>query len=137
MPYDTVAFHRDPQRRGLFEADLPVDWLSRSPRTFLAVEWDAAPDEVAARVQSGVKLLATRHLDRVLQGVVPGIRLDHVRTPPTSFPKRAGLHFFSIDTDGDSRESWAAILEDQRATVLSTLGGDGEIGFHLYVELSA
>jgi len=136
VPYDTLAFVKDPVREGFFSCEVPEDWLARSPLLFLGVELAKPAEEVIGLVGTGVKLLAEADLERVLQGVVPGIPLEHARTPPLAFPKRPDLHFFRIGTEGPSREAWLRIAEAHRAVLLTALGGLGA-SFHLYVELRA
>ena len=134
VPYDTTPFTKDPLREGFLLAEVPSEWLERSPLLFLGVELGQPAEEVIGVVTSGVKLLAESDLDRVLQGVVPGIRLEHARTPPLAFPKRADLHFFRIETEGASRDAWLKIAEAHAAVLLTALGAL-DARFHLYVEL--
>ncbi|MCC6785655.1 MAG: type VI secretion system baseplate subunit TssK [Planctomycetes bacterium] len=134
VPYDAVPFREDPLRQGFHLCEVPADWLSRNPLMFLGVELAKSAEESASLVDTGVKLLAESDLERVLQGVVPGVHLEHVRTPPLAFPKRPDLHFFRIDTEGTSRDPWLKIVEAGTAVILTALGGLGA-RFHLYVEL--
>ena len=135
VPYDTVAFQADPMREGFQKCEIPAEWLERSPLMFLAVELAQPPEEAVEMVKTGVKLISEADLDRVLQGVVPGIGLTYLRTPPMAFPKRPDLHFFRIETEGSSRDAWLNVLESKTAVLLSALGGESGIAYHMYVEL--
>jgi type VI secretion system protein ImpJ len=134
VPYDLVAFTKDPLREGFFRGDIPAEWTKRDPLLYLGVQFAKPGVEVATLVANGVKLLAEADLDRVLQGVVPGIGLEYVRTPPLAFPKRPDLHFFRVSNEGDSRAGWLKVLAVRSAVLLTALGGLGA-EFHFYVEL--
>jgi type VI secretion system protein ImpJ len=134
VPYDLQPFREDPLRQGFFLCEVPRDWLAAKPLFYLGVELGKAADEVARLVDTGVKLLAEGDLERVLQGVVPGVLLEPVRTAPLAFPKRPDLHYFRISTEGASRDGWLAIEKSGAAVLLTALGGLGA-KFQLYVEL--
>jgi type VI secretion system protein ImpJ len=135
VPYDVQPFREDPMRQGFFHCEVPKDWLAAKPLYYLGVELGKAADEVGRLVETGVKLLAEGDLERVLQGVVPGVLLEPVRTPPLAFPKRADLHYFRVVSEGASREGWLKIETSGTAVLLTALGGLGA-KFHLYVELA-
>jgi type VI secretion system protein ImpJ len=135
VPYDTAEFKKDPQREGFFECRIPQEWRGGNALFYLAVEMDQTPEDAAQLVLAGVKLISPSDTDRVVQGVVPGIELEHLRTPPTAFPKRAQLHYFRVATEGRSRDSWLKILDAHKGVLLSALGALGEIRYHFYVEL--
>lgn len=135
VPYDVQPFQEDPLRQGFYHCEIPRDWLQAKPLFYLGVQLGKAADEVAGLVETGVKLLAEADLERVLQGVVPGVLLAPVRTPPLAFPKRADLHYFKVSTEGDSRQGWLEIEKSGTAVLLTALGGLGA-KFQLYVELA-
>lgn len=135
VPYDTLRFEPDTEQDGIFYVLLPEEWLERNPLFYLGVEIDQPQEQAADLVQAGVKLLAPEDLESVLQGVLPGVALDPVRLPPTSFPKRKGLHFFRINTEGESREYWLHVIQARKAMVMSALAGIGDVAFDIYVEL--
>ncbi len=135
VPYDTLEFREeDPARPGLFSLEIPDDWLEANPLVFLGVELAEPAEKVATLVKTGVKLVAESDLERVLQGVVPGVELEHVRTPPLAFPKRSDLHYFRLDMEGESRARWKQIEQSRKAVLLTALRAMGA-WFHLYVEL--
>lgn len=134
-PYDTVAFQKDPVRHGFYTVELPQEWLERQPLVYLAVEVGKPAEAVIEAVSKGLKLIAPSEIDRVLGGVVPGIGLTFDRIPPLAFPKRANLHFFRIQTEGGSRDSWLRVLKARSAVALSALAALGDVKLHLYVEL--
>jgi type VI secretion system protein ImpJ len=134
-PYDTVAFKKDPVRHGFYQVELPQEWLERQPLVYLAIEVGKPAEAVIEAVSKGVKLIAPSDVDRVLSGVIPGIGLAFERIPPLAFPKRTDLHFFRIQTEGSSRDSWLRVLKARAAVLLSALGALGDVKLHLYVEL--
>ena len=135
VPYDTCEFTRDEQREGIFECAIPEHWSERSALFHLAIEMQNSPEETAELVAACVKLIPPADADRVIQGVVPGIELELERSAPTSFPKRDGMHYFRIVTEGKSRDAWLRLLESRRGMLLSALGALGEVRYHFYVEL--
>lgn len=136
VEYDTEVFKADPLLQGIFECELLPQWLEGNPVFYLGVELAEDAQKVIEHVSGGVKLVAKADIERVLQGVVPGIGLDHLRVPPLSFPKRPGLHFFRVDSEGSSRDPWLRVLETRRAAILSALGDTDQIKFHMFVELA-
>lgn len=135
VPYDVAPFEPDAEQEGIYYAAIPPEWFNAQPVFHLGVQLDQTPERAAELVAAGVKLLGPEDLQHVLQGVVPGVALEPVRIPPTSFPKRAGLHYFRIATEGPSRDFWLRVVQARKAMVLSALGGLGQVGFGLYVEL--
>lgn len=135
VPYDVVQFEADTAQDGVFYAALPQEWLVGKPLFYLGVQMDQPQERVAELVAAAVKLLAPADLESVLQGVLPGVALEPVRLPPTSFPKRAGLHYFRIQTEGESRDYWLHVERARKAMVLSALGEPGRIGYSMFVEL--
>jgi type VI secretion system protein ImpJ len=133
-PYDATDFQPDPMRHGLFRCEFPGEWSGRNAIFHLAVEMTEDADTMRDMVAAGVKLLPEGDIERVLQGVVPGIELQHERVPPLSFPKRDTLHYFLVDTEGQGRASWLKILDSGSAVILSALGTPDEVSFHFYVE---
>jgi type VI secretion system protein ImpJ len=133
-PYDVVAFAPDPLRHGLFRSDLPNEWVDRDAIFHLAVEMAEDADTIREMVAAGVKLLPEADIERVLQGVMPGIEVRHERVPPLSFPKRDTLHYFAVETEGAGRDAWLRVLKSRSAVVLSAIGSPDEVSFHFYVE---
>ncbi len=133
-PYDATRFEPDPQRHGLFRCELPDAWVDRHGVFHLGVEMAEDPDTMREMVAAGVKLLPESDIERVLQGVMPGIEMRHERVPPLSFPKRDSLHYFTIETEGAGRDAWLRVLKSRNAVVLSAIGSPDEVSFHFYVE---
>ncbi|HUR26692.1 MAG TPA: type VI secretion system baseplate subunit TssK, partial [Planctomycetota bacterium] len=104
VPYESIPFERDEARDGILECVIPDHWVERNAIFHLAIEMDKTPEETAELVAACVKLIPPGDADRVIQGVVPGIELEHERSAPTSFPKRDDLHFFRVATEGRSRD---------------------------------
>ncbi len=132
-PYDSTRFEPDAKRPGLFRADVPADWVGRTALFHLAVEMAEDADTVGKMVTSGVKLLPEGDIERVLQGVMPGIELRQERIAPLSFPKMENMHYFAVEVEGEGREAWLGILKSRSAVVLSAISPD-EISFQLFVE---
>lgn len=135
VPYDTANFQKDPMREGFYIGTIPTDWLEGHPMFYLGVEMGVEPEKIVELVAGGVKLVPEGEIERVLQGVVPGIAMTHVRQPPMAFPKPPGQHYFKIETEGVNRALWQLVLQERKAIVLSTLGAMGEVRFGFYVEL--
>ncbi len=134
-PYDTLELRADPLREGFFEAELPAHWMTGRTLVYLAVEAAKSPEEVIEHVANCVKLVAAEDVERFLTGVVPGIELTFEQTPPVAFPKSTDRHFFRIQTEGASRDSWLAVERGRKIALLTFLSAVGPVRFHLYVEL--
>jgi type VI secretion system ImpJ/VasE family protein len=134
LPYDAIPFKADAVREGIFEAELPAEWLGGRAHIYLAVSIAKPAEEVVDHVANCVKLISAKDVERFLTGVVPGIELTFERQPPLSFPKRPDLHFFRIGTEGASREQWTQVEQDRRIVLLTFVSAIGEVRFHMYVE---
>lgn len=135
VPYDRSDFIEDPEQEGIFSAKIPKDWLQGHPVFYLGVQVAREQDEVSELVAAGLKLLAPGDAEHVLQGVVPGVGLDPVRVPPLAFPNRSDLHFFRVETEGESRKLWLNVLKQREAMLLSALSALGDVKYGVYVEL--
>jgi type VI secretion system protein ImpJ len=63
---------------------------------YLAVRSSAMQTEVAARVPELVKVCASRFVARLVSAALPGLRLEHIATPPAGIEARPGFHFFRV-----------------------------------------
>lgn len=135
-PYDMLEFAADPMRDGAYECDLDEPWLREDCSFYLAVALPEEARKAQELVARAVKLVAAEDIERVLQGVTKGIQLDFERRPPISFPSRPDLHFFRIETEGNSRDAWMKVVNARKALLLSTLKAKyAEVTFQLFVEL--
>jgi type VI secretion system protein ImpJ len=134
QPYDFVPLDRDPAADYFHGASLPAEWFERRAVPYLAVQLGRPPEQAARLVPDGVKLMAPSERQRVMDSVVPGIAIRHERHPPLAFPRRDDLHYFRIETDGDSHGSWRLVEQEKAALVLNPLDELAEARFELYVE---
>ena len=81
-----------------------------------------------------VKLMAPSEKERVMNGIVPGIWLVYERLAPLAFPKRDDLHYFRIETEGDSHDSWLLVEQERAALILNPMDELADARFELYVE---
>ena len=136
-PYDVDQFRSDPEKDGFYDLRIPDDWVGANGSFYLGVEMEGTPDTVSEAVMNGVRLVPSGDVERVLQGVVPGINLAPQRMPPLAFPKRDGLTYFRIETEGASRESWLRAIEGRSAVLIAALPGVSDPRFSLFVELTS
>lgn len=132
--YDCVPLERDAEQDYFHKTAVPADWFERRAVLYLAVQLARPAEEVARVVPDGVKLMAPSEKQRVMDSVVPGIALTFERLPPLAFPKRDDLHYFRIDTEGESHRSWLAVEAERAALVLNPLDELSQARFELYVE---
>jgi type VI secretion system protein ImpJ len=133
-PYECVPFDQDAAATYFHRIKIPAEWFERRAAIFLGVQLTRPAEEVAQLVPDGVKLLAVSEKQRVMDGVVPGIGLLHERLAPLAFPKRDDLHYFRIDMEGESHDSWVLVERERAALILNPLDELADARFELYVE---
>ncbi|MCC7011423.1 MAG: type VI secretion system baseplate subunit TssK [Planctomycetes bacterium] len=133
-PYDCVPFEQDPAATYFHRIKIPEEWFERRARIYLGVQLTRAAEEAARLVPDGVKLMAASEKQRVMDGMVPGISLAYERVAPLAFPKRDDLHYFRIETEGDSHASWTQVERERAALILNPLDELSDARFELYVE---
>lgn len=134
VPYDSESFKDDPERAGLLLCDIPANWLESDFKLFLGVRAEASSEEIVSHAKSAIKLTAEQNLDNVLIGVTEGIVLEHARVPPLSFPKD-GMEYFSISSEGASRDAWLQVIESGRALLIRADPAIATWEFGVYAEL--
>lgn len=133
-PYDCVPFDQDSAIPFFHKIKIPAEWFDRRAEMYLGVQLTKAGEDAARLVLDGVKLMAQSEKQRVMDGMVPGITLSYERLAPLAFPKRDDLHYFRIDTEGESRDSWLLVEQERAALIVNPLDELTEARFELYVE---
>jgi len=133
-PYECVPFERDPLVPFFHTIALPAEWFERRAEVWLGVQLARPAEQAATLVPDGVKLLAPSEKQRVIDGMIPGIALVHERVAPLAFPKREDLHFFRIETEGESRDSWLLVERERAALIVNPLDDLVDARFEFYVE---
>ncbi|MFT6107572.1 MAG: type VI secretion system protein ImpJ [Planctomycetota bacterium] len=134
VPYDSEPFKDDPARAGLLVCDIPSNWIESDGLMFLGIRSDQTPEQVISLAPSAIKLTAEENLDNVLIGVTEGIKIEHARMPPLSFPKD-DLQYYRIEAEGESRDAWLKVASSGRALIVRTDPAIASWEFSLFVEL--
>ncbi|MEM9799630.1 MAG: type VI secretion system baseplate subunit TssK [Planctomycetota bacterium] len=138
VPYDSEPFREDPQQPGLLVAEVSRDWLSQERGFFVGIRVEERPDNFDQLALDGLKLVDQESFEDVLQGVVGGIPVERVRTPPLAFPKHDDrgkeIAYFRIASEA-APAKWANVEADRRLLIVRADPAVRAWEFALFVEL--
>lgn len=113
--YDHRVFHPSSERKGLYEAELPVEWLGPDWEIYLAV--DRLGSDVAASSRSTkidpslvslpneIKLVGQAGRENVFRGLIVGLPLVPLPGTPPALPAMTGTRFWRVDHESATEES--------------------------------
>lgn len=84
-----------------FTADLKPSVFKEGSRYYLALRTETDARSVLQSVSAIAKLSSREHLPILIARSLPGIRLEHLPTPPSELPRRTGTLYFSVDRHSD------------------------------------
>ncbi len=88
--------------------ELPPAVFEGRNRFYLTFETDEDPQAMLQSMESFAKLGSRESLPLLIARSLPGIKLEHLPTPPQELPRRAGSLYFQIDHHSDH---WAQVQE--------------------------
>jgi type VI secretion system protein ImpJ len=85
-----------------------------APHYFLAVNADMDQGDLIDDAPKLMKISSADGLDRLYKRGLPGVRLTHVPTPPSTIPVKLDYQYFSLDRSG---EDWKDIVRARNLAV--------------------
>ena len=93
-----------------FTADLPPALFEGAKRFYLVIKTETDPQEAVQSLQSIAKMNAREYLPILIARSLPGIKIEHLSTPPQELPKRANCLYFKIDHHD---EQWDYVVKNR------------------------
>jgi len=105
VPTNVVSLPLKLVQPSIYATSIDRDDYLVNTRMYLAVQAEAGKAEVIAKTPQLVKIAALDVIDRLVQQALPGVRLAHVVSPPSSIPLKLNYEYFSLAPGGDPWDS--------------------------------
>ncbi len=93
-----------------FSAELPPAMFEGRNRYYLVFKTETDPKNLMQSIEMVAKLSSRESLPILIARALPGIRLEHLPTPPQELPRRAHSIYFQVDHHGDK---WDQVEKNQ------------------------
>ncbi len=111
-----------------FAAEIPPGIFEGGNRFFLVLESEDNTDTIVESMRHIAKLSARESMPILIAQSLPGVKLEHLDTPPQELPRKAGSTYFRVDHHGKQWEPvktgnnmalyWDAAPEDLKAELM-------------------
>ena len=105
VPSNFVALPLKMVRDTIYATSIEKDAYFEGSRFYLAISADIRDSELIDRTPQLLKACSTTQLETLIRNALPGLRLQHVATPPRSIPVKLRHQYFAIETGGPVWES--------------------------------
>ncbi|MEW6381891.1 MAG: type VI secretion system baseplate subunit TssK [bacterium] len=93
-----------------YTADLAPGLFDGGNRFYLVLKTEAAPGPALQSLKTVAKLNCRESLPILIARSLPGIRMEHLSTPPQELPRRSNCLYFQIDHHA---ENWAPVEKNR------------------------
>jgi type VI secretion system protein ImpJ len=114
VPSNFVALPLKLVRDTIYATSIEKDAYFEGSRFYLAVSADIRDADLIDRVPQLVKTCSATHIETLIRNALPGLRLQHVATPPRAIPVKLRHQYFAIETAGPV---WESILRTRNFAV--------------------
>jgi len=105
IPSNFVALPLKMVRDTIYAVSIDKDAYFENSRFYLAVAADIRDADLIDRGQKLLKACSATQLETLIRSALPGLRLQHVPTPPRSIPVKLRHQYFAIEQGGSLWES--------------------------------
>jgi type VI secretion system protein ImpJ len=105
IPSNFVALPLKFVRDTIYAASIDKDAYFENSRFYLAISADIRDADLIDRSQKLLKACSATQLETLIRNALPGLRLQHVPTPPRSIPVKLRHQYFAIEQGGPVWES--------------------------------
>ena len=92
-----------------YTCDLAPTIFEGRNRFYLVFETEKEPDSVLQSMETIAKISSRKSLPILIARALPGVKLQHLSTPPQELPRRTYSIYFQIDHHSDQ---WASVHKD-------------------------
>jgi type VI secretion system protein ImpJ len=105
VPSNFVALPLKRSRDTMYAASIDKDAYFAGSRFYLSISADIRDADLIDRVPKLLKAASTTDIEMMVRNALPGLRLQHVPTPPRAIPVKLRQVFFAVEQDGKLWES--------------------------------
>jgi type VI secretion system protein ImpJ len=105
VPSNFVALPLKLVRETIYATSIDKDAYFEGSRFYLAISADIRDADLIDRTPKLLKACSATQLETLIRNALPGLRLQHVPTPPRAIPVKLRQQYFSIETGGPVWES--------------------------------
>jgi type VI secretion system protein ImpJ len=113
-PSNCTSIKLEQTDRYFWEGDIKDTRVFGQSRWFLSVGSNVGEAELISGTPALVKICSARFIHKLVEHALPGLRLQHVPTPPSALAPRITNQYFSINRSGPC---WDHMVETRRAGV--------------------
>jgi type VI secretion system protein ImpJ len=105
VPSNFVALPLKMVRDTIYATSIDKDSYFEGSRFYLAISADVRDADLIDRAPKLLKACSATQLETLIRNALPGLRLQHVPTPPRSIPVKLRHQYFAIEAGGPVWES--------------------------------
>jgi type VI secretion system protein ImpJ len=105
VPSNFIALPLKFVRDTIYAASIEKDAYFEGSRFYLAISADIKDSELIDRTPKLLKACSATQIETLIRNALPGLRLQHVPTPPRSIPVKLRHQYFAIEQSGQAWES--------------------------------
>ena len=105
VPSNFIALPLKLVRDTIYATSIEKDAYFEGSRFYLAISADIRDADLIDRTPKLLKACSATQLETLIRNALPGLRLQHVPTPPRSIPVKLRHQYFSIELGGQVWES--------------------------------
>ena len=105
VPSNFVALPLKMVRDTIYATSIEKDAYFEGSRFYLAISADIRDAELIDRTPQLLKACSATQLETLVRNALPGLRLQHVATPPRSIPVKLRHQYFAVEQGGPVWES--------------------------------
>jgi type VI secretion system protein ImpJ len=105
VPSNFIALPLKFVRDTIYAGSIEKDAYFEGSRFYLAISADIKDSELIDRTPKLLKACSATQIETLIRNALPGLRLQHVPTPPRSIPVKLRHQYFAIEQNGQVWES--------------------------------
>jgi type VI secretion system protein ImpJ len=105
VPSNFVALPLKMVRDTIYATSIEKDAYFEGSRFYLAISADIRDADLIERAPQLLKACSATQLETLIRNALPGLRLQHVATPPRAIPVKLRHQYFAIELGGPVWES--------------------------------
>jgi len=114
VPSNFVALPLKLSRDTIYATSIDKDAYFEGSKFYLAVSADIRDADLIERVPKLVKACSATEIEMLIRNALPGLRLQHVPTPPRAIPVKLRQQYFAIEQSG---KYWESVLRARNFAV--------------------
>jgi type VI secretion system protein ImpJ len=114
VPSNFVALPLKLTRDTIYAASIDKDAYFEGSKFYLAIAADIRDADLIDRVPKLLKVCSASDIELLIRNALPGLRLQHVPTPPRAIPVKLRQQYFAIEQSG---KYWESVLRARNFAV--------------------